>query len=145
MLRQCRCCCCCAIIAVFSLYVAFLKFNSIDAGCGGSKETEAQPQRPHRNKWSKYCGATAPNNENGCNTHTIRPCILMGNQCKAAIINVATYLKHNVIWVEFCQNIGQNGCAQTEIKPCRWHTYTSEKSACIAKPSDQIFVRVPQA
>ncbi|KAL3070267.1 hypothetical protein niasHS_016094 [Heterodera schachtii] len=140
MLRQCRCC---AIIVLFSLYVAFLKFISIDAGCGGSKETEAQPKRAYRDEWSPYCGSIRARNKDECNNHQVRPCLIHPTTrvCVAATINAAeSYVNHNDEWNRFCQNNLQQ-CAQTKIKPCTWVVRTSREEKCVAKGSGNIFVR----
>ncbi|KAL3070264.1 hypothetical protein niasHS_016091 [Heterodera schachtii] len=135
-----RQCCCCAIIVLFSIYVAFLKFNSIDAGCAESKQTEEQPAGPDRSQWRRYCNQWA---QQGCNGREVRPCIISPATlgCVAATINDVPDLTHNDKWDAFCRN-NQQGveCGQKLIKPCFWHTNSRRESACIAKPERDIFV-----
>ncbi|KAL3086986.1 hypothetical protein niasHT_025510 [Heterodera trifolii] len=123
MLRHC--CCCCAIVVVFSLFLAFLKFNSIDAGCGGSKEAVNK-----RGGWYNYC--LQWRGKNVCDGKKLQPCILNNGQCIAATINAAPNLEHSAEWDTLCQNNLQR-CALTTIKPCRWHQYTDESWQCVAK------------
>ncbi|KAL3070263.1 hypothetical protein niasHS_016090 [Heterodera schachtii] len=133
-----QCCCCCAIIVLFSLFVAFFKFNSIDAGCVESKNTGEQ-SRAHtvnRTEWNSYC---EPLGQQECNGHEVHPCIGGTRECNAATINAAPNLTHNAVWDTFCQN-NLERCNNTTIKPCKWHTYTNGDQKCVAKRSDRIFV-----
>ncbi|KAL3122489.1 hypothetical protein niasHT_003025 [Heterodera trifolii] len=134
-----RQCCCCAIIIVFSLFVAFLKFNSIDAGCGGSKHTEIV-------NWQDYCRSTKSNNRNRCNNHQVHPCISSTRGCTPATINAAPNLPHNAAWKTFCTN-NRRGCNKTVIKPCHWNANANGNGIpeCVAKQDNGIFARVNRA
>ncbi|KAL3070266.1 hypothetical protein niasHS_016093 [Heterodera schachtii] len=134
---------CCAIVIVF-IFVAFLKFNSIDAGCAGSRHTVVKKPIeffPNKGEWREYCGGPmVPGNENGCNNHLFQPCIINAatDKCEAKSLKAELDLTPNETWDTFCENI-QEGCTETGIKPCRWHTYIRGDEACVAKRSREIF------
>ncbi|KAL3086987.1 hypothetical protein niasHT_025511 [Heterodera trifolii] len=137
MRRQC-CSCCCAIVVIFSIFTAFLKFNSIDAGCTGSREKPLE-RFPNRIEWHDYCRSIG---QQFCNIYLFQPCIISARtgECEAPNLKAELDLTPNETWDKFCENIQPARCTETMISPCHWNTYTSGESECVAKGSARIFV-----